>query len=176
MIRFFILLFIFIGAPQIVQAQLLIGHSTKGINFRSGPGTNFKVIGNIKKENALVILPRDTVNNYIEVFDIETNLHGFVYLNLILITDTMHPHKQKFFQKEQANNTYNIQIELYNKTNDDLFVWINGISYNLEPREVKILQFDDQKINYFAAAKGIFPVYGYESLMKGYTYKWDFKL
>ena len=172
----FIFLLFLIICPQISNAQLLIGHASTRINFREGPGTQYKIISTLATSNAIVILPRDTINNYLEAFDIEFNHHGYVHVDLITITDTMQPNKQKFFQKEQTKNKFSIQIELYNRTNEDLFIWINGISYDLEPREIKTLQFDDNEIHYFAAAKGIFPVYGLESLMKGYTYKWDFRL
>lgn len=157
--------------------QLLVGHTTGRINFREGPGAGAKVHSTLDKGNTIIVLPRDTVKGYIEVFDVESAYHGYIYKSLVIVTDTMDPQKQNFFQKEgKANEKYIIEIDLTNRTSMNLFVWMNGITYRLGPYEKKVLELTDGKIKYFAAAKGIFPIYGFEELLNGYTYKWEFKL
>ncbi len=64
-------------------AQLKLGSAKSQINFREGPGLNYKVVYTIDNSNLLVILPREPKNNFIEVFDIETSSYGFVSENLI---------------------------------------------------------------------------------------------
>ena len=69
-----------------------------------------------------------------------------------------------------------VGIELVNQTSESLFVWINGITYDLDPYELKTLNFKEAEIQYFAAAPSIFPVFGTEVLQHGYSYTWKFGL
>jgi hypothetical protein len=157
-----------------VTAQLKLGNADAEINFRQGPGNNFKVLHTIDKSNLLVVLPRDPQNGYIEVFDIETSSWGYVYESLIRVTDTLEFGKQNFFEKAAEKTSGNVEIELINSTTQTLFVWINKFSYDLSPYEKKVLVMDDEDILYFSSAPGLFPVFGKEVLQKGNVYVWKF--
>jgi len=172
----FITLGLFIYAP--LNAQLRLGNVRGEINFREGPGNNFKVLHTINKSNLLVILPGEALNGYIEAFDIETSSRGYVYESLIRVTDTLKFSKQNFFEKaaEMTAETTagNVEIELINSTAHTLFVWINKFSYDISPYEKKVLVMDDVDITYFSSAPGLFPVFGREVLRKGKIYVWKF--
>jgi len=161
-----------ISAP--VSAQLRLGNADAEINFRQGPGNNFKVLHTIDKSNLLVVLPRESLNGYIEAFDVETSSRGYVYESLVRITDTLKFGKQNFFEKAGETTNGNVEIELINSTTQPLYVWINKFSYDLSPFEKKILIMDDEDIIYFSSAPGLFPVFGKEVLQKGNTYIWKF--
>jgi hypothetical protein len=157
-----------------IQAQLRIGTASNKVNFRIGPGTNYKILQTIDTSNLLVVLPREPKNGFLEVFDVETSSRGYVHESLIRITDTLNFGKQHFFEKSGENATGDIQIELINGTALPLFVWINKISYDISPHEKKVLVLEDEKVIYFASAPGVFPVFGKETLQKGSTYTWKF--
>jgi uncharacterized protein YgiM (DUF1202 family) len=157
-------------------AQLKLGSAKSQINFREGPGQNYKVIYTIDNSNLLVILPREPKNNFIEVFDIETSSYGFVSEKLITITDTLYFQKQHFFERSGENETGDIGIEMVNHTSKTLYIWINSISYNLLPFEKKNLIMETEDIMFFSSAPGLFPVFGKEILKKGNSYRWDFTL
>jgi len=159
-----------------VIAQLKMGSAKSEINFREGPGLNYKVVYAINKSNLLVVLPRESKNNFIEVFDIETSSYGFIAENLIKITDTLYFQKQHFFEKSGENETGDIEIELLNQTSQSLYIWINTNSYNLSPFEKKVLIMNKEEIVYFSSAPGLFPVFGKEILKKGNSYRWNFSL
>lgn len=53
-----------------------MGNVNGEINFREGPGNNFRVLHTINKSNLLVVLPGEARNGYIEAFDIETSSRG----------------------------------------------------------------------------------------------------
>jgi len=156
--------------------QLRLGGSQSQINFREGPNTSSKVISTVNSSNLLVILPREPQNGFVEVFDIESNSFGFVYEPLIKVTDTLNFQKQHFFEQSGINENGEITIELINRTDHSLFVWINKNIYNLAPHEKKDLIFTDEEIIYFSSAPGLFPVFGREILKRGNSYKWDFTL
>lgn len=165
---------LFCYAP--LNAQLRLGTAASEINFRQGPGANFKVLQTINTSNLLVILPRGPENGFVEAFDVETNSRGYVYENLIRITDTLKFCAQHFFEKSGETTSGDVEIELINGTSRSLFVWINKISYDLSPREKKVLILDDEEVIYLSSAPGLFPVFGKEVLQKGNTYKWKFAL
>jgi len=159
-----------------VSAQLKLGTVRSQINFREGPGVNYKVASTINSSNLLVILPREPKNKFIEVFDIETNSYGFVAENLITVTDTLYFQKQHFFEKSGENETGEVEIEMINHTSEALYIWINSNSYSLSPFEKKVLLMNTEDITFFSSAPGLFPVFGKEILKKGSTYRWNFSL
>lgn len=159
-----------------VCAQLKLGSAKSQINFREGPGVNYKVVSTINSSNLLVILPREPKNSYIEVFDIESSSYGFVSENLISVIDTLNFQKQHFFERSGENATGGVEIEMINQTSSSLYVWINSNSYNLSPFEKKVLVMNTEDITFFSSAPGLFPVFGKEILKKGSTYRWNFTI
>jgi len=159
-----------------LYGQLKLGGTRSEINFREGPGLNSRILSTISSSNLLVILPREVQNGFVEVFDIESNSFGFVYESLIKVTDTLNFQKQHFFERSGENENGDIEIELINRTDKSLFVWINKNIINLTPHEKKNLIFNDQEIIYFSSAPGLYPVFGREILKKGNSYKWNFTI
>ena len=157
-------------------AQLKLGSARSEINFREGPGINYKVTSKIDKSNLLVILPREPKNDFIEVFDIESSSYGFVAENLITVTDSLNFQKQHFFERSGPNESGEVEIELINQTSNTLFIWINRNTYNLVPFEKKVLMMNTEDIVFFSSAPGLFPVFGKEVLKKGSSYRWNFSL
>jgi uncharacterized protein YgiM (DUF1202 family) len=162
--------------PVQLFAQLKLGSARSEINFREGPGVNYKVAYKIDNSNLLVILPREPQNSFVEVFDIETNSYGFVAENLITITDTLDFQVQHFFEYSGENETGEIEIELVNQTSKTLYVWINKNTYNIYPFEKKVLVMNTEDILFFSSAPGLYPVFGREILKKGNSYRWNFTL
>jgi uncharacterized protein YgiM (DUF1202 family) len=172
-------LFLFIlmtAASSDIFAQLKLGSAKSEINLREGPGLNYKVTYTVGSSNLLVVLPREPKNNFLEVFDIETNSYGFVSEKLIVITDTLNFQKQHFFERSGENETGDVEIDMINQTSETLYIWINGNTYNLFPFEKKILMMNVEEITFFSSAPGLFPVFGREILKKGNAYRWNFSL
>lgn len=159
-----------------IKAQLNVGSSSSEVNFREGPGTHFNILHTIKKSDLLVILPTEKKNDFVEVFDVETNSRGFVYEKLIHVRDTLKPQKQNYFEKSGENANRDVQINLINRTQKSLYIWINNHSYHLSPYEMKVLLLPDENITYFSSSPGIFPIYGKETLQKGNVFNWNFSL
>jgi hypothetical protein len=172
-IAFIILLFLY---EYQIYGQLKLGGSKSEINFREGPGTNSRVLSTVSSSNLLVILPGEPQNGFVEVFDIESNSFGFVFEPLIKVTDTLYFQKQRFYERSGNNENGDIGIELLNRTDLSLFVWINKNIYTLAPHEKKDLIFNDEEITYFSSAPGLYPVFGREILKKGSVYLWNFEL
>ena len=170
------LLLLLLATKLPMYGQLKLGGSQSEINFRESPGVNSKVLYTVSSSNLLVILPGETQNGFVEVFDIESSSFGFVYEPLVTVTDTLHFQKQYFFERSGENENGDVNIELINRTDHSLFVWINKNIYNLAPHEKKDLVFSDEDITYFSSAPGLYPVFGREILKKGISYKWDFTL
>jgi hypothetical protein len=175
-IKTIFVLFLLVCIKFPLTAQLKLGNAQSEVNFREGPGLNYKISYSINQSNLLVILPREPQNGFIEIFDIETSSSGFVYESLIQVTDTLNYQKQYFFEKSGENEQGDVEIVLVNRTDHILYVWINSNSYNLLPHEKKTLITDDEDITYFSSAPGLFPVFGKEILMKGNTYQWNFSM
>jgi len=170
-----IVLVILISSSRL-SAQLKLGQAKSEINFREGAGVNFKIANTINQSNLLVIMPGESQNGFIEVFDVDTSSHGFVAENLITITDTLYFQTQKFFEHSGENSDGNVEVELINQTSKNLFVWINRNIYSLSAYEKKVLVMDTEEIIFFSSAPGLFPVFGKEVLKKGNTYRWNFTI
>jgi uncharacterized protein YgiM (DUF1202 family) len=170
-----IVLVILISSSRL-SAQLKLGQAKSEINFREGAGVNFRIANTINQSNLLVIMPGESQNGFIEVFDVDTSSHGFVAENLITITDTLFFQTQKFFEYSGENSDGNVEIELINQTSKNLFVWINRNIYSLSAYEKKVLVMDTEEIIFFSSAPGLFPVFGKEVLKKGNTYRWNFTI
>jgi len=172
-----VLLFILVAVTASdIFAQLKLGNAKSEINLREGPGLNYKVVYTVSSSNLLVVLPREPKNNFLEVFDIETNSYGYVSEKLISITDTLNFQEQHFFEKSAENATGEVEIDMINQTSETLYVWINGNTYNLFPFEKKVLLMTVEEITFFSSAPGLFPVFGKEILKRGNTYRWNFSL
>ena len=175
---FFQFLVLLWAAPVLLNAQLQLGNSQKVINFRSGPGLNFKVVHTIDKSDLLVIMPQEAQNGFVEVFDVETSSIGYVYESLVSKTDTLQLQDQHQHLSESDGNNENgdVEIILINRTAEQLFYWINGNSYSISPFEKKTLVLQDEGVTYFSSVPGVFPIYGKEVLEKGNSYVWNFSL
>jgi uncharacterized protein YgiM (DUF1202 family) len=169
-----LLLLLFYRYP--VHGQLRLGTSQSEINFREGPGINSRILSTVSSSNLLVFLPREPQNGFVEVFDIESSSFGFVYEQLIQVTDTLRFQEQHFFERSDTTENGDVGIELINRTDRSLFVWINKSIFNLGPHEKKDLVYKDEEIIYFSSSPGLFPVFGREILRKGFIYKWNFTL
>lgn len=175
-IKAVVILFLLICMKLPLAGQLKLAGSRSQVNFREGPGLNFKITNSVDNSNLLVILPGEPQNGFVEVFDIESNSFGFIYESLIQVTDTLYFQKQHFFEKSDEGEKSDIEIILINRTNHLIFVWINKNSYNVYPHEKKTLIINDEDITYFSSAPGLFPVFGKEILQKGSTYEWNFSM
>jgi hypothetical protein len=174
--RSIVFLLVLLAFSAQLNGQLKLGGSQSEINFREGPGLNSKVLSAISSSNLLVILPGEPQNGFVQVFDIESSSFGYVYEPLINVTDTLYFQKQSFFERSGPSEDGDIAIELINRTDRSLFVWINKNIYNLEPHEMKNLIFNNEEIIYFSSSPGLYPVFGREILKKGSSYKWNFRL
>ena len=154
-----VLLFLMIVTSFGVFAQLKLGSAKSQINFREGPGLNYKVTSSIDNSNLLVILPGEPKNNFVEVFDIESSSYGFVSKKLITVTDTLHFQKQHFFERSGENETGDVEIEMINHTSKTLYVWIDDNSYNLLPFEKKDLIFDTGRYYLFFLSSRTVPCF-----------------
>jgi len=168
------LILILYGIP--LYGQLKLGGSQSEINFREGAGLNSRVLYTVGRSNLLVILPGEPENGFVEVFDIESSSFGFVYELLIKVTDTLNYQKQHYFEASGNNENGDVGIELVNRTDRAVFIWINKNIYNLVPHEKKELIFNEEEIIYFSSTPGSYPVFGREILKKGNFYRWNFSL
>jgi uncharacterized protein YgiM (DUF1202 family) len=174
--RILFLIFILSTVSSSVLAQLKLGTAKSQINFREGPGINYKIVHTIDNSNLLVILPREPKNNFIEVFDIESSTYGFIAENLVTVIDSLNFQEQHFFERSGENETGLVEIEMVNLTSESLYIWINKSSYVLSPHEKKVLMLISEDVTFFSSAPGLFPVFGKEILKKGSTYRWNFSL
>jgi hypothetical protein len=159
-----------------LYSQLKLGGTEFQINFREAPAMNSKIINTVTSSNLLVILPGEPQKGFVQVFDIESSSFGFVYESLITATDTLYFQKQHFFERSGINDNGDIAIELINRTDHSLFLWINKNTYNLSSHEKKELAFNDEEITFFSSTPGLYPVFGREILKKGNSYVWNFTI
>lgn len=82
--RVSIVIIIFVLTSFSLKAQLNLANCKSEVNFREGSGMNYEVVHTINQSNRLVILPGESINGFVEVFDVETGSLGYVF-KLILV-------------------------------------------------------------------------------------------
>ncbi len=121
-----------------------------------------------------MVLPRPAEKGFVEVFDVETSSLGYVAERLIEIMDTLKAGPPQFASSDTIFSGGEVEVILQNPSGRQVFVWINGSSWFLEPHEKKILVFNEGQFTYFASSPGLFPLFGMEVLKGGESYKWQF--
>ncbi len=156
------------------QAQLPLAKVTTRVNFREGPALSSPIKYSIDQSNLLVLLPDSSKNGFVEAFDVESSSFGFIYKSLVTVTDTLLGQQLSLGEKIDNTTEGDVNVVLINRFQSPLFIWLNGVWYQLQSRQRLSLVFDEALITYFSSTPGKFPVYGSVTLEMGNTYFWNF--
>src|SRR5687767_8270794 len=91
-------------------AQSYLGSISKQVNFRQGPGTDYKVIKTLKQGVKVFIISSDLENDFYNIIDIESNEEGYVHRSYIIVGKEIPKNSEGIFNPKGSTSTYNAEI------------------------------------------------------------------
>jgi uncharacterized protein YgiM (DUF1202 family) len=154
--------------------QSYLGWTTKQVNFRSGPGTEFEIISSLKPGTQIFIVSIETENDFYSVIDIATDKEGYLHKSFVKVGEKVAVNQEGAFTITGKTSNINPQVEIYNNTSTTLTLKVNNDRYMFSPFERKTIDLFAGKCSYRASAPGVIPNIGVESLESNMLYNWEF--
>lgn len=168
---FLLLLFCSIAGAH---AQAYLGNTTKQVNLREGPGTDYPVLRSLVGGTQLFIVSTETVDGFYEVIDIRTNMEGYVHSSFVRLGERVELNEEGVFTPAGRSATQNPELQIYNNTRLTLTLKMNEVTYQFQPQERRTLTVSSGRYNYRASAPGVIPDIGLEFLDSRTIYTWEF--
>ena len=157
-----------------LNAQSYLGYTNNSVNFRSSPSTKSTVYKTLKPGMALFVIDMQKTNGYYSVIDIETNTEGYVHSSYVTISEEIPENTDDVFTPTSESTKYKPEIAIYNRTNENLTLKLNDISFKFSPYERRTIITFVGDCSYIASAPGVIPYYGSQNLASNYEYSWEF--
>ncbi len=155
------------------QSQAYLGWTTKTVNLREGPGTDYEILRSLKGGSQIFVLSNIPDKEFYSIIDIDTNTYGYVHKSFVKLGERVTEGKG-LFSHEGKSSGYNPEIEIYNDTSKELTLNLNNIRYSFYPRETKTIEIAAGNYSYIASAPGVQPYIGKDDLDDGQKYSWKF--
>ena len=169
-----LLLFLLLVSFNFTYGQSYLGFVNKQVNFRQGPGTDYKVIKSLVAGNQLFITSLNTKNNYYNVIDISSNTEGYVYKSYVNLGDEVERNEGGIFVPTGKSDNSLSKIEVFNKTELSLTLKMGDNIYIFSPNEKTEINVKAGDYKYRASAVGVIPYIGKEIIETGMNYSWQF--
>ena len=154
--------------------QSYLGTTTRSLNLRTGPGTEYQIIRTLQGGESIFIISGETENEFYNVVDIATDKEGYVHRAYIKITDTIEANEGGIFTPQGRTTRYEPDLEIYNNTNKVLTLKLNSETYTFRSQERKTITLRPGNYDYRASAPGVIPDVGKEYIESNMSYSWQF--
>lgn len=166
------LLFILFSISGFSQSYL--GNITKQVNFREGPGSDYKIIKSLKPGAQIFISSLDTDDDFYNIVDIESDIEGYVHKSYVKIGKLISRSSGGIFIPEGDSEVYESEISVFNNTTKTLTLKLNSEIYFFSPKETKKISLEPGECDFRASAPGVIPNIGTEHLDGNRRYSWQF--
>jgi len=156
------------------SAQAFLGNTTKQVNLREGPGTDYSVLRSLTGGTQLFVVSTETVNEFYEVIDIMSNTEGYVHSSFVRLGAPVELNEEGVFTPAGRSATQNPELQIYNNTRLALTLKMNEVTYQFDPQQRRTLTVASGSYNYRASAPGVIPDIGLEYMESRTTYTWEF--
>jgi hypothetical protein len=155
-------------------SQSYIGWVTKQVNFREGPGKEYKVLSLLKPGTQIFIISIDTANDFYNIIDIETDKEGYIHKSFVKLGEKVKKNDAGMFVPSGKTSEYNPEIEIFNNTSLPLTLKLNNEMYLFSSRQKRTITLSPGAYDYRASAPGVIPNIGTESMESNMNYTWEF--
>jgi uncharacterized protein YgiM (DUF1202 family) len=155
-------------------SQSYLGWVTKQVNFRQGPGIEYKIVSSLKPGTQIFIISSISENDFYNIIDIETNKEGYIHKSFIKFGHLVEKNEQGIFTPNGKTTTYNPEIEIFNNTTLTLTLKLNNETYSFSPKQRKTITLSPGSYDYRASAPRVIPNIGTEYMENNMGYKWQF--
>jgi hypothetical protein len=157
-----------------LAAQSYLGTTTKNVNFRSGPGTDYDIIKTLPKRSTIFIVESVAENDFYQAIDIESNRYGYIHKDFFIFGEYVEKKEGALFTPNGSSRSENPEVEVFNNTELELTLRLNSITYVLDPKQRRNLPLKPGTCDYIASAPGVIPSTGVQTLESNMAYKWQF--
>ena len=154
--------------------QSFLGSISKPVNFREGPGIEYRTIKTLRQGAQVFIFSSELENDFYNIIDIESNKEGYVNKSYITIERPLPKNTEGIFNPKGSTTTYNSELEIFNNTNKILSLRLNKEVFTFNPYEKSTLNLLPRDYKYIASAPLVIPDYGNESVKSSSAYSWEF--
>jgi hypothetical protein len=165
---------IFLFAILSCFSQSYLGWTTKQVNFRSGPGTEFGMISSLNPGTQIFIVSTETENDFYSVIDIATDKEGYLHKSFVQFGDKVDANSEGMFSITGKSANEQPQLEIYNNTSTSMTLKLDNTRYFFSPQEKKSINYSSGKCSYRASAPGVIPSIGSELFESNGIYTWEF--
>ena len=170
----YILFFIFIIFCDYSSAQAYLGHTNQDANIRIKPGFEDLVLKTLPLNTTIFIVTLKTDNNYYHVIDIESNIEGYVFKDLITIDEVVQKNPGSIFSSDGYNSEYAPIISVINSTDLQLSLKLNNTNYSIGPLDKRTITLSPGDYDFIASSPGVIPDYGNAKLVANEMYSLTF--
>jgi hypothetical protein len=145
-----------------VYSQSYLGWTTKQVNFRSGPGTNYEIISILQAGNQIFVVSDVPENDFYNVIDIATDKEGYLHKSFVKFGDKIDANSEGIFAITGKSTSEQPQLDIYNNTSITMTLKLDNNRYVFSPQEKKSINYSSGKCSYRASAPGVIPSVGSE--------------
>lgn len=161
-----------IGHSAIAQSYL--GQTTKQVNLREGPGTEYQILRSLPQGNQLFVVIDEVENDFYPVVDIGSNVEGYVHRSFVKLIRILEENREGVFTPTGRTSSNLAELEIYNRTELILTLKMDEQTYTFSPHERTTLKVQPRRYSYRASAPGVLPDFGSETIDSGTAYSWEF--
>ncbi len=155
-------------------AQSYLGQTTKQVNLREGPGTDYQVLRSLPQGRQLFVVIDEVENDFYPVVDIGSNVEGYVHRSFVKLIRVLEENREGVFTPTGRTSGTLAELEIYNRTDLILTLKMGEETYTFMPHERTTLSVQPRKYSYRASAPGVLPDFGSETIDSGTSYSWEF--
>lgn len=155
-------------------AQSYLGTTTKSVNFRSGPGTDYEIMKTLPRGANIFIIDAVEENDFYQAIDIASNQYGYIHKEYFIFGKYVDKKEGGLFTPNGNTNSETPEVEVYNNTELELTLRLNSITYVFDPKQKRNIPLTSGSYDYIASAPGVMPSIGVERLESNKSYKWQF--
>ncbi|MBP6754758.1 MAG: hypothetical protein KA210_01325 [Bacteroidia bacterium] len=171
--KLFILFFFFLLCiPGFSQSYL--GNISKQVNFREGPGSDYKIIKPLKLGAQIFISSLDTDNDFYNIVDIESDLEGYVHKSYVKVGKLISKSDGSFIQESGNSSSDEAEVSITNDSNRTMTLKLNSTTYKFNPKEKQDLILSPGDYSFRASAPNVIPNIGVKNFKLNGAYRWTF--
>lgn len=150
------------------------------VNFRTGPGIDYGIICQLKKNSQIIVDKSSLENDFYYVINPRGEQDGYVHKNYISFSKPIQRNNEQMFTARKRESGFEIDpvIHIKNKANRTLTLRVNNKNnkskYTIKKNESIDIQVGKGQYFIHASSPGVRDWSGYEKLDNNYDYYWDF--
>lgn len=157
-----------------LYSQSYLGWVKKKTNLREEPNSSSSLLLSLNPGTQIYIVSLETINEFYNVIDIETNTEGYIAESFIKVGDVVEKSTERLFSPTGKIAAYDPEVEIYNNTDLNLTLKLNDTIYRFSPQERNTLKLSSGFYEFRASAPGVIPVSGNNNLESNMGYSWEF--